>query len=276
MSRFACQYAVIRFLPYAETGEFANVGVVLACPETGFLDARLMPARKTARIRGFFEQLDLRIYREALKYLDEDLERARNQARALHDPDAVRRLFEGVTRPREALLRFGGTRAVMANAPEAMLDALFTRLVERDFANKEYHDQMLERGVREVLQRANLRELFVKAEIGNENLHIQLPFVHTREERHLLAIKPLNLAKDEANRVYETGGQWLARVDRFRKHGLLPDQMLFAVNYPASANERGRAAAKEIAGELGQRAGVQVVAADDTAAIADFAVAATH
>ncbi|MGH8147921.1 MAG: DUF3037 domain-containing protein, partial [Rhodanobacteraceae bacterium] len=27
MNRLACQYAVIRFLPYAETGEFANVGV---------------------------------------------------------------------------------------------------------------------------------------------------------------------------------------------------------------------------------------------------------
>lgn len=32
MNKLACQYAVVRFLPYAETGEFANVGVALACP----------------------------------------------------------------------------------------------------------------------------------------------------------------------------------------------------------------------------------------------------
>ncbi|TAM57619.1 MAG: DUF3037 domain-containing protein [Rhodanobacter sp.] len=46
MNRFACQYAIIRFLPYAETGEFANVGVVLACPATGYFGARLMPVNE--------------------------------------------------------------------------------------------------------------------------------------------------------------------------------------------------------------------------------------
>ena len=61
MNRLACQYTIIRFLPYAETGEFANVGIVLACPETGLLDARLMPTKKTGRITGFFEQLDKQI-----------------------------------------------------------------------------------------------------------------------------------------------------------------------------------------------------------------------
>ncbi len=30
--KVACNYAIIRFLPYPETEEFVNVGVVLACP----------------------------------------------------------------------------------------------------------------------------------------------------------------------------------------------------------------------------------------------------
>jgi len=29
MKKFACQYAIVRFLPYLETGEFANVGIVM-------------------------------------------------------------------------------------------------------------------------------------------------------------------------------------------------------------------------------------------------------
>lgn len=77
MKGLACQYTIIRFLPYAETGEFANVGVVLACPATGFLDARLLPTRNTRRITGFFDQLDKSIYRDALRYLNDELKRIR-------------------------------------------------------------------------------------------------------------------------------------------------------------------------------------------------------
>lgn len=38
-----CNYAVVRFLPYRETGEFVNVGVVLYCREAGFFDVALEP-----------------------------------------------------------------------------------------------------------------------------------------------------------------------------------------------------------------------------------------
>jgi len=277
MNRLPCQYAVIRFLPYAETGEFANVGIVLACPAMGYLDSRLMPSKKTGRITGFFEQLDIRIYREALKYLGDELGRVRKLAVDLRGDVVVRQLFEGLTRPREALLRFGEVRAVLADDPEAMLDTLFERFVERDFADKVYHDQALKRFVREALRKANLRDYFQEAEIGNEDMHIQLPFVHKRDDGHaLLAIEPLDLAKDEANKVYEAGGRWLARVERFRRHKLLPDEMLFALKLPAVANARTRSAAEEIAAELREKPGIRVAGAEDAAAIAKFASAATH
>jgi Protein of unknown function (DUF3037) len=35
------EYAVLRVVPRVERGEFINVGVVLYCPETRFLDARV-------------------------------------------------------------------------------------------------------------------------------------------------------------------------------------------------------------------------------------------
>lgn len=111
MNRFACQYAIIRFLPYAETGEFANVGVVLACPATGYFGARLMPTRKTSRITGFFEQLDKRIYREAMAYLKAELDRLGDlvRERGAGNQGFVQQTFAGLIRPREALLRFGET-----------------------------------------------------------------------------------------------------------------------------------------------------------------------
>lgn len=273
MNRLACQYAIIRFLPYAETGEFANVGIVLACPETGFLDARLMPTKKTGRITGFFEQLDKQIYRDTLNYLDDELQRVRQMVRDAGHRDGgvlVKQMFAGLTRPREALLRFGEIRVVLAEDPTVTLDKLFARFVERDFANKQYHDKLLERGVREVLVRANLREYFKPAEVGSESLHIQVPFVHIRDGRPTHAIKPLDLGKDEANQVYEHGGHWLERVRRLGKHELLPDAMLFAVNVPALADTAVRRAADEIVSDL-REAGVLVAEAADATAITQFA-----
>ena len=56
----------MRFLPYLETGEFANVGIVLFCPESGYFGYKLM-SRVRARITAFFEELDGKVYREALE-----------------------------------------------------------------------------------------------------------------------------------------------------------------------------------------------------------------
>jgi hypothetical protein len=275
MNRLACQYAIIRFLPYAETGEFANVGVLLACPATGYLDARLMPTKRTGRITAFFDQLDKRVYRDALNYLDDELDRIRELIRERADvgADFVQQTFAGLARPREALLRFGETRVVMANEPEVTLDELFARFVERDFVHKQYHDKILERGVRQVLAKAKLREYFDVGTIGTDELHIQVPFVHLRSGLPLLAIKPLDLAKDEPNQVYEHGGHWVDRVRRLRKHELLPIQTLFAVRRPASDDNRILKAADEIVAELLEQ-GVEVAAATDVKAITTFARAA--
>lgn len=60
MNRIGCRYAIVRFLPYAETQEFANVGIVLACPETGYFGFRL-EIRHTRRFTDFFKELCPRV-----------------------------------------------------------------------------------------------------------------------------------------------------------------------------------------------------------------------
>jgi hypothetical protein len=278
MNRYACQYAIIRFLPYAETGEFANVGVVLACPATGYLGARLMPARKTSRITGFFEQLDRRIYREAMVYLKEELDRVGKMAGECGPGNStfVQQAFAGLVRPREALLRFSEARVILADQPAETLHKLFATLVERDFADKAYHDQWLERGVRETLRKARLRDYFQAADIGNQDLHIHVPFVHARGGRPQLAIKPLDLAKDEPNLVYSIGARWAGQVRLLQRHQLLPDRMLFAVSMPDAKHDRAQAAVEEIIEDLRGTAAIQAVPITDVAAITAFANAAVN
>jgi hypothetical protein len=74
MSKVACHYAIARFAPYVETGEFANVGILLMAPKAGFFGFKLQ-TRRHKRITGFFEEVDAKLYREAMRVLRDELER---------------------------------------------------------------------------------------------------------------------------------------------------------------------------------------------------------
>lgn len=57
-------YAVIRVVPRVERGEFANVGVILSCPERDFLDALVHV--DAARLSALDPHLDLETLRQHL------------------------------------------------------------------------------------------------------------------------------------------------------------------------------------------------------------------
>ena len=58
MTEVVCNYAVARFRPYREPGEFVNVGVVFVCPETGYFDY-LFETSDCRRVMSFFPELEM-------------------------------------------------------------------------------------------------------------------------------------------------------------------------------------------------------------------------
>lgn len=276
MNNLACQYAVIRFLPYVETGEFANVGVLLACPQTGFLNARLLPAHKTARISGFFDQLDTAVYRNVLRCARQELVRAAAlvTGQGATASAQARQIFGELVRPREALLRFSNPHAILAIDPAETLQHLFATLVERDFITRDYRDRLLVRSVGETLRKGGLRHYFRDGRVGTEDLYLNVPFVHERDGRPVLAIKPLDLAKAEANQVYDAGGRTVDRIRRLDKRGLLTGAMLLALGMPEVTAAAPWRAAKEIMDDLNSNGATQAVAATDGEAITRFAESA--
>ena len=135
MKKYACQYAIVRFLPYLETGEFANVGIVMCCPDADFFDFKLLT--RVRRITAFFEELDAGIYRRARGDFQQELQRIRHwlnpkQGEA-KNAESARHLFAELTRPREVMMRFEGIRVVLADDPAQQLEALFGYYVERNF-----------------------------------------------------------------------------------------------------------------------------------------------
>lgn len=141
MTLVACRYAVVQFAPYRETGEFANAGVVLLCPTTGYFGYRLQTQR-TQRIADFFDELPPEVYVRAIRAIGAELESV-SQEIASTPPsagrsDVLRHIFDRLTHPREAMVRFGTPRAVMTANPAAELAQQFSHCVERSFIAPEY------------------------------------------------------------------------------------------------------------------------------------------
>jgi hypothetical protein len=278
MSLVACRYAVIQFLPYTETGEFANVGLVMLCPEKNYFGFRLQSTRRTKRITGFFERLDRSIYTRALELFQQELLRvARHLEQEIFpraDGDAARQLFTALTHPREAIIRFAPVRAIMGEVPEQMLETLFSRYVEHDFATPEHREEVLEKRIGQLLRELPLDKPFQAYTVGNDETHAHFPFVTTDGDQVVKAIKPLFLAQEDAHKIFEHADHWLPKMRRLRVRKLMPKNTLISVEAPPANDDKRFKAFAEIRREL-LDLDLSVVAASDEGAIREFALATT-
>lgn len=272
----ACHYAIVRFMPFVETGEFANVGVVMFAPNARYFGFKLL-GNRYARVTNFFEQMDAKVFRASMGTFREELQRIDGMLKQMGtdrrmkslDRDGAVRLWGEIIKPRETMLRFSDSRVVLAEEPRAKMLALFEYYVERNFVNREYQEQILERGVRGWLRDAKLLNQFHAGRVGNDEYHAQFPFVAGPDDKPEKIIKPLNLDYTEASKIIDHGGQWVVRINALKKRQLLPAQVLFAVNGPVDATARGKAR-REVVEEL-EEAGVIVAPYNQAQAVIDFA-----
>ena len=252
MKQVACRYAVVQFTPFTETGEFANVGIVLMCPQTGFFDFKLQ-TRKYKRVTDFFAELPRNVYLRAMQGIATELRRI---ATVLQDereygrPDFAREVFEGLVHPREAIVRFSKPRVVLTDDPAAELLAKYDHYVDHAFATPEYVEHEIERRIKSLLGTLNLTQPFRPERIGDDEVYVKFPLVQKRGAEFAKIIKPFNLNQDEPMGIYDHGGAWLQRIQRLRKRNLLPHNVMFAARGPAPSDLKRRAAFEEVCSEL--------------------------
>ncbi len=272
MRLVACRYAVVQFAPYRETGEFANAGVVLTCPETGYFDFKLQ-TRRTKRITDFFE-LKRSHFVTSVKVIEEELQRVAGvmaQAPATNRAEYLRQVFDSLVHPREALVRFSTPRAVMTADPAAELERQFEHYVERAFATPEYVEKAMEKRIKHLLDTLPLTAPFAPHRVGDDAFYANFPLVQLQGDALTKIIKPFRLNQDEPVEIYEHGDAWLKKIERLRNRHLLPDAVLFAVKAPSQADAKRHAAFEEICSDL-LKLDVQTVEEDAERKIADFAL----
>ena len=283
-------YAAIGFRPYEEIGEFINVGILAVEGKSRFLSYRLLSPQRTKRIRSAFPEIDMGIYRDGIRRIEGELaalsieinrwnddtgKRVENNAAQLDlfQSGNSNDLFKQLTAPRTSPFFFGEKGTRLTNDVEAEVQSLFKRYVEHwNLTPVDYEEKKLTRDIRLLLKGKRMDRLYREAPaVGTEAYHVRIPLCHQPEGHSvpLKAIKPLNLAQSTPTRIYTHGDEWIAKVNRLKRVGCLPENFLFAIRKPVE--EEAKAAADEICEGL-VNAGVEVTDVDDEEAILKFAL----
>ena len=190
MKKFACHYALLRFRPFVETGEFANVGC--RADGAGCRLLRLPPAHPiTAASPGFSISSIVGsiwrgrgLFKQEVDRFAADLRRlALGDGHATLDLPLAGQLFTEFVRPREAMLQFDDQRIALADDPQVKLDTLFDHYIERNFVTREYQERLLETMVRKLLVGRQLGAAYRAEKVGNPEFTVNFPFVHRHDGR---------------------------------------------------------------------------------------------
>jgi len=123
-----CNYAILRFLPYPETGEFVNVGVLVTCMQPCLLHFEA-ESKMPERAKVLFPRQDAQAFEAGLKAFCVDMERIKRGAR---DPKSVQFAFTETVRIRESVFRFGEIRTILTPNPKRISGELFKRYVRME------------------------------------------------------------------------------------------------------------------------------------------------
>lgn len=277
MTHIACQYTIVRFSPFVETGEFANVGIVMVAPKLRYFGFKL-ETQRYGRITRFFEELDRKLYTQAIHILREELVRIHGELR-LHgfnkaakacDTNFAQQLFNELIRTREHIIRFSEPRVLLTEAPEKKINELFSFYIERNFATKEYIETRLERSIRNWLNQECIADRFQRLPVGDDEYQAIFPFVEQVNNTPVKIIKPLNLAQEKPSKIIDHGNLWRSRIEELKRRKKLPGRVLFTVTGPDDIGTKRQHAFEETIGRL-HESGIETEDYQNKAQIIKFA-----
>ncbi|MDF7798258.1 DUF3037 domain-containing protein [Pontiellaceae bacterium B1224] len=277
--KLACNYTVLRFLPYPETEEFVNLGIAMACPDLHWFDFRL-ETRRVDRITGFFPELKQNkdSFIEGRKLFKHELERVRE---VLHDGNdktqpqfkelarQFNNTFLTLVRPREEVFCFSNPRTCLVDDPAEALHNLFEHYVDRCFAQRpEYQEKQMETRLRKVFSARQILRHYHEHTFTGELCTAHFPFVRQHEARYTRAIRALDLDKDETYKIVSHADAWKSKLERLKTVQEHPEHTLFVVRRPQAGKRLD--VCQQMCKEL-EQVGAEIIPTDDQTAILDFA-----
>lgn len=264
------RYSTIRFRPFAETGEFANIGVLVTHIGSGQTTFRLA-AMRFGRVKHFFDGA-YESYRRANGYLRKELERAVRDVPLLNDGND-QFFYENFSRERESSIIFSAPRIMKGTGDlQHVADLLYNRYIGRNFEVSENVEVALAKDIRQNLRGRGITH-FKTLRLDDDVAPIILPLAHRSDE--IYGIKPLAFSQKSPLGILDHGSNWKTRFDYLLDKGKLkPRNILLALAPPQTADDSFIEAYEIVKTDL-KRLPFQNVVADQSAmanqVLADFA-----
>lgn len=230
-----CHYAIVRFRPFPETGEFANVGIVALEPRTGAIQYRLS-RKRFRRVTQFFSDLDPKLFSTAIRLYESELSRVRKLA-ATERYGVSSNLFASVVRSRETVILCSEIRSASFEAPfEKFIEQLFDRYVGRNFVTDERRENIMVHEIKKRLERARL---FGFREHKIDDPLVPVTFQLASQPNHeLYVIKPFAFDQQKPLDIIDHAGKWRDRFGQlFARKKLDPKKVLLTVEPPTLDRE---------------------------------------
>lgn len=277
-NQLACNYTVLRFLPYPETGEFVNLGIAMGCPDLHWFDFRL-ETRRVDRITGFFPELkhNKEAFVEGRKLFKAELDRMHTilndgdetQLRFKENAQRFNQAFLALVRPREEAFCFSTPRTCLTDDPKQTLHTLFEHYIERGFAQKpEYQETLMTRRLRTVFSAKKLMQHYVEHTFTGDLCTAHFPFVRQHEAHFTRAIRPLDLDKKETHQIVAHADAWKSKLERLETIPEHPENTLFVVRKPEGGKRLD--VCQQMCAEL-EQVGANLLPSADQTGILDFA-----
>jgi hypothetical protein len=272
LNKLAMRFAVVRFMPYVQTREFANVGIILICPRTGFFNYKL--ENKYQRLSRFFKYFDAKVYKQAIQSFSDELERIKNtlESSSNKNPEMLRALFDHLARPRDAIICTSDICVTTGINELNELDRLFSYFAEHSFA-KEQHEELLTKQIQNMIKDIQTAFPFVQTKIGGAEYCANFPMVQKQEDKISKIIKPLYLGQNNSSDIIQKSDKWISIINRLRAFSSIEQDTKIMFPFESAQNQ---SAAQKKALDLiindTRNAGIELVNKDDTAEIKRFAL----
>lgn len=236
------QYSIIRFRPFADTGEFANIGVIVLDVAADMMTFELAPKR-FGRIHSFFGAEAHAAFGSAIDHLRLELGRYEGFMALIADRSA-KVLFEELTRTRESSILFSPARSILMDASvDYVAKKLFARFVKRE--HQENAEQELTKDIRRAFKHFGLKE-YKTFRIDDELVPVTFPLA--TKDHDFRAIKPLAFSQKNSLNIFDYGAHWRRRFEYLLNKGKLKEHgVLIAVEPPQDDSESNLVEAYELA-----------------------------
>ncbi|MEX0331440.1 MAG: DUF3037 domain-containing protein [Puniceicoccaceae bacterium] len=217
MNKQPYTYTILRYVHDTTTGEFANVGVVLLCPELRYADALLSP--KYSRLSKMFHGLDGDHYRTVIRHLQvrfSDLAgRFREELKLQGMPQRADELAFTAIAADDSSFQWSPLGSGLTHDPAATLESLFERMVERYEDKKEVvsrTDDEIWKSFKKEFEERKILSRFAPKTISVKDDEIE--FSHSWKNKQWHCLESVSFDLQQAQSITDKASLWLGRVMR--------------------------------------------------------------